>query len=177
LYNRAASANGTSSSSATALENGTSAADLLPSAGGTPYVPNPQKPRVQKSKEKIVYTANAKKPMSSKKKALRASNVHFASNSNGPDAAASGAADGGGGGGEWHPEVLHPTSTYADLGGIEAILQEIHELIEYPLAHPEIYRHLGIQPPRGVLLHGPPGCGQCTHRIEEGAQRTRANET
>ncbi|CEI89818.1 Putative Adenosinetriphosphatase [Rhizopus microsporus] len=34
------------------------------------------------------------------------------------------------------------------------------ELIAMPLAHPEVYIHTGVQPPRGVLLHGPPGCGK-----------------
>ena len=49
---------------------------------------------------------------------------------------------------------------YADLGGMEAVLQEVRELVEYPLTHPEIYCHLGVEPPRGLLLHGPPGCGK-----------------
>lgn len=49
---------------------------------------------------------------------------------------------------------------YRDLGGIEDILADIKELVEYPLAHPEVYRWLGVDPPRGVLLHGPPGCGK-----------------
>lgn len=38
---------------------------------------------------------------------------------------------------------------YSDLGGIEGILQDVRELIEYPLTHPEIYAHLGVEPPRG----------------------------
>ena len=46
------------------------------------------------------------------------------------------------------------------MGGVEACLQEITELCEYPLTHPELYVHLGVEPPRGVLLHGPPGCGK-----------------
>lgn len=49
---------------------------------------------------------------------------------------------------------------YADLGGIEEVLSDIRELIEYPLKHPEVYAWLGVEPPRGVLLHGPPGCGK-----------------
>lgn len=53
-----------------------------------------------------------------------------------------------------------PTVTYSDIGGIEAILQDVRELVEYPLTHPEIYKHLGVNPPAGVLLHGPPGCGK-----------------
>jgi ribosome biogenesis ATPase len=39
-------------------------------------------------------------------------------------------------------------------------MQDVRELIEYPLSHPEIYAHLGVEPPRGILLHGPPGCGK-----------------
>ena len=34
------------------------------------------------------------------------------------------------------------------------------QLIGMPMRHPEIYQHLGIEPPRGILLHGPPGCGK-----------------
>jgi len=49
---------------------------------------------------------------------------------------------------------------YSDLGGMEGVLQDIRELVEYPLTHPEIYVHLGVEPPRGILLHGPPGCGK-----------------
>jgi ribosome biogenesis ATPase len=57
--------------------------------------------------------------------------------------------------------VAPPRSvTYQDLGGIEEVLAEIRELIEYPLKHPEVYAWLGVEPPRGVLLHGPPGCGK-----------------
>lgn len=50
--------------------------------------------------------------------------------------------------------------TYADLGGIEHVLDDITELIVFPMAHPEVYTWLGVLPPRGVLLHGPPGCGK-----------------
>lgn len=53
-----------------------------------------------------------------------------------------------------------PTTRYADLGGIEYVLQDVRELIERPLMHPEIYQWLGTPMPRGVLLHGPPGCGK-----------------
>uniref|UniRef100_A0A6A7GEH3 Ribosome biogenesis ATPase RIX7 n=2 Tax=Hirondellea gigas TaxID=1518452 RepID=A0A6A7GEH3_9CRUS len=59
------------------------------------------------------------------------------------------------------PPQSHETSvTYADIGGIDHIIQDVRELIEYPLTHPEIFIHLGVDPPRGVLLHGPPGCGK-----------------
>jgi SpoVK/Ycf46/Vps4 family AAA+-type ATPase len=50
--------------------------------------------------------------------------------------------------------------SFKDLGGIEGTLGMIRELIEYPLVHPDLYDWLGVQPPRGVLLHGPPGCGK-----------------
>eukprot|EP00899_Mesostigma_viride_P022737 jgi/Mesvir1/3648/Mv14943-RA.1 len=49
---------------------------------------------------------------------------------------------------------------FQDLGGIEGALRDIRELIVYPLMHPEVYHWLGVEPPRGVLLHGPPGCGK-----------------
>ena len=55
---------------------------------------------------------------------------------------------------------VESTGRYADLGGIEKCMQDVRELIEYPLSHPEIYAHLGVEPPRGILLHGPPGCGK-----------------
>jgi ribosome biogenesis ATPase len=60
----------------------------------------------------------------------------------------------------WHPEIIRSSVRYSQLGGIESILQDIREQIEYPLTHPEIYQHLGVEPPRGILLHGPPGCGK-----------------
>ncbi|CEG80560.1 Putative Ribosome biogenesis ATPase RIX7 [Rhizopus microsporus] len=53
-----------------------------------------------------------------------------------------------------------PTAKLSDLGGIDHCIEEIMELIAMPLAHPEVYIHTGVQPPRGVLLHGPPGCGK-----------------
>jgi ribosome biogenesis ATPase len=53
-----------------------------------------------------------------------------------------------------------PSTRYADLGGIDECIEEVRELIEAPLVHPEIYSHLNIAPPRGVLFHGPPGCGK-----------------
>ncbi|KAJ2079047.1 Ribosome biogenesis ATPase rix7 [Coemansia sp. RSA 988] len=53
-----------------------------------------------------------------------------------------------------------PQTRLVDLGGVEACIEEVLELIVMPLKHPEIYAHTGVQPPRGVLLHGPPGCGK-----------------
>ena len=53
--------------------------------------------------------------------------------------------------------IPRPTERYTDLGGMEDVLTQIRQLVEYPLVRPELYRHLGVDPPRGVLLRGPPG--------------------
>ncbi|KAL0945516.1 hypothetical protein HGRIS_000999 [Hohenbuehelia grisea] len=53
-----------------------------------------------------------------------------------------------------------PTARLSDLGGVEACVEKLLELVAMPLCHPEVYLHTGVQPPRGVLLHGPPGCGK-----------------
>lgn len=55
---------------------------------------------------------------------------------------------------------LPPATRLADLGGISACIEQVLELIAMPICHPEIYLHTGVRPPRGVLLHGPPGCGK-----------------
>lgn len=53
-----------------------------------------------------------------------------------------------------------PSIRLRDMGGIDALVPEILRVILLPFAHSEIHTHLGITPPRGVLLHGPPGCGK-----------------
>jgi ribosome biogenesis ATPase len=53
-----------------------------------------------------------------------------------------------------------PTTRLADLGGVTEAVEKMLELVAMPLCHPEIYLHTGVQPPRGVLLQGPPGCGK-----------------
>ncbi|MBD3229586.1 MAG: CDC48 family AAA ATPase [Candidatus Lokiarchaeota archaeon] len=50
--------------------------------------------------------------------------------------------------------------TYEDIGGLEDEIIRVREMIELPLRYPEIFDRLGITPPKGVLLHGPPGCGK-----------------
>ncbi|MCJ7488945.1 MAG: CDC48 family AAA ATPase [Thermoplasmata archaeon] len=57
-------------------------------------------------------------------------------------------------------ELTRPSVTYEDVGGLEAVLQRIREMIELPLKHPEIFSRLGIDPPKGILLYGPPGTGK-----------------
>ena len=53
-----------------------------------------------------------------------------------------------------------PDITYADIGGSDIQKQEIREAVELPLTHFDLYRQIGIEPPRGVLLYGPPGTGK-----------------
>ncbi len=50
--------------------------------------------------------------------------------------------------------------TYEDIGGLEEEIQRIREMIELPIRHPELFKRIGIDPPKGVLLHGPPGTGK-----------------
>lgn len=51
---------------------------------------------------------------------------------------------------------------YSDLGGLGKELAMIREQVELPLRHPELFKAIGCKPPRGILLHGPPGCGKST---------------
>lgn len=53
-----------------------------------------------------------------------------------------------------------PLESYADIGGLEAQIQEIKEAVELPLTHPELYEDMGIRPPKGVILYGEPGTGK-----------------
>jgi len=58
-------------------------------------------------------------------------------------------------------EVIEkPNVTYNDIGGLAEQIKEIREAIELPLKHPELFREVGVDPPKGVLLYGPPGCGK-----------------
>src|SRR2546428_874119 len=53
-----------------------------------------------------------------------------------------------------------PSVTYEDIGGLHGEIQRIREMVELPLRHPELFQRLGIEPPKGVFLYGPPGCGK-----------------
>jgi transitional endoplasmic reticulum ATPase len=53
-----------------------------------------------------------------------------------------------------------PRVTYEDIGGLHEEIRRTREMVELPLRHPELFQQLGIEPPKGVLLHGPPGCGK-----------------
>lgn len=86
------------------------------------------------------------------------------------------------------PVIIHPTTelaidtqkagetkqavaAYEDIGGLKPQLRKIREMIELPLKYPQIFERLGISAPKGVLLHGPPGCGKTL------IARTIAHET
>ena len=53
-----------------------------------------------------------------------------------------------------------PNTTWADIGGLENVKRELQELVQYPVEHPEKFLKFGMQPSRGVLFYGPPGCGK-----------------
>ncbi|MHA1125519.1 MAG: CDC48 family AAA ATPase [Candidatus Heimdallarchaeota archaeon] len=53
-----------------------------------------------------------------------------------------------------------PRTSYEDIGGLGNQIRRIREMVELPMRHPELFLKLGIDPPKGVLLHGPPGCGK-----------------
>ncbi len=57
-------------------------------------------------------------------------------------------------------EELVPEVTYEDVGGLDEEVKKIREMVELPLKHPEIFERLGIEAPKGVLLHGSPGTGK-----------------
>lgn len=57
-------------------------------------------------------------------------------------------------------EMVTPTVTYEDIGGLGEELLRVREMIELPLKHAELFERLGIDPPKGVLLYGPPGTGK-----------------
>ncbi|NXW78593.1 NVL protein, partial [Hirundo rustica] len=56
-------------------------------------------------------------------------------------------------------ELYHPSVKFEDVGGNDETLKEICKMLLH-IRHPEVYTHLGVVPPRGFLLHGPPGCGK-----------------
>jgi len=59
-------------------------------------------------------------------------------------------------------EVLieNPKVKWSDIGGLEKAKQELKEAVEWPLKYPEVFKRMGIRPPRGILLYGPSGCGK-----------------
>jgi len=64
--------------------------------------------------------------------------------------------------------------SYEDIGGIKNEVSRLREMIELPLRHPELFKRLGVEAPKGVLLHGPPGTGK-TLLAKAVAHETNAN--
>ncbi len=71
-------------------------------------------------------------------------------------------------------EQERPDVTYSDIGGLDIQKQEIREAVELPLTNFDLYRQIGIDPPRGVLLYGPPGTGK-TMLVKAVAHHTTAS--
>ncbi|UCH87933.1 MAG: CDC48 family AAA ATPase [Thermoplasmata archaeon] len=71
-------------------------------------------------------------------------------------------------------ELNLPRVSYEDIGGLEDEVKKVREMIELPLRHPEIFDKLGVEAPKGILLHGPPGTGK-TLLARAVASETNAN--
>ncbi|KAI5171289.1 transitional endoplasmic reticulum ATPase [Nematocida sp. LUAm3] len=53
-----------------------------------------------------------------------------------------------------------PNVQWSDIGGLEKVKMELQEMVQYPVEYPDLYREFGMNPSRGVLFYGPPGCGK-----------------
>ncbi|MDL2409010.1 CDC48 family AAA ATPase [Rhizobium calliandrae] len=71
-------------------------------------------------------------------------------------------------------EARRADVTYDDIGGLGTSVEQVREMVELPLRHPELFQRLGIEPPKGVLLYGPPGTGK-TLLARAVANETEAN--
>ncbi|KAA0003167.1 MAG: CDC48 family AAA ATPase, partial [Thermoplasmata archaeon] len=71
-------------------------------------------------------------------------------------------------------EMKIPRITYEDIGGLQDVIKQVREMIELPLKYPELFEKIGVEAPKGVLLHGPPGTGK-TLIAKAVANETNAN--
>ncbi len=71
-------------------------------------------------------------------------------------------------------ETAAPRVTYEDIGGLDDAIKQVREMIELPLKYPELFEKIGVEAPKGVLLHGPPGTGK-TLIAKAVASETNAN--
>ncbi|MCR8454287.1 MAG: CDC48 family AAA ATPase [Crenarchaeota archaeon] len=67
-----------------------------------------------------------------------------------------------------------PSIKWDDIGGLDHVKQALKEMVEWPLKYPDVFERMGIDPPKGILLYGPPGCGK-TLLAKAVATESRAN--
>ncbi|KAF9981563.1 hypothetical protein BGZ75_007090 [Mortierella antarctica] len=91
----------------------------------------------------------------SKKRSKTASNFNGESSGSKRHKSSGNSSEGRGG-----AEHAPPKIRLEDLGGVDHFIEKVKEYVMMPLAHPEVYAHMGVKPPRGILLHGPPGTGK-----------------
>ncbi|GGD71197.1 CDC48 family AAA ATPase [Croceicoccus mobilis] len=72
------------------------------------------------------------------------------------------------------PRDARASVNYDDVGGMEETIKQLREMVELPLRYPELFTRLGVDPPKGVLLHGPPGTGK-TRLAQAVANESDAN--
>ena len=56
--------------------------------------------------------------------------------------------------------LVEPTVTFDDLGGLDKTISDLKEMIEWPIDYDDVFNFLGVKPPRGILISGPPGTGK-----------------
>ena len=57
-------------------------------------------------------------------------------------------------------QVEVPSVSWADIGGLDDLKLKLNQAVDWPIKHPEVFARMGIKPPRGVLMYGPPGCSK-----------------
>jgi len=57
-------------------------------------------------------------------------------------------------------QVEIPSVSWSDIGGLEDLKLKLNQAVDWPIKHPEVFLRMGIKPPKGVLMYGPPGCSK-----------------